>query len=63
MRYTSGPGFDSRWQINIFNSVLFKKHVKEREYYNLIMFYMAGVYHLHIPEILSQLDYPCPMWH
>ncbi len=25
MRYTSGPGFDSRWQPNIFNSVLFKK--------------------------------------
>ncbi len=29
---TSGPGFDSRWQPNIFNSVLFKKSVKEREY-------------------------------
>ncbi len=25
MRCTSGPGFNSRWRPNIFNSVLFKK--------------------------------------
>ncbi len=25
MCYTSGPGFDSQWRPNIFNSVLFKK--------------------------------------
>ncbi len=31
MRYTSSPGFDSRWRPNIFNSVLFKKPVKERD--------------------------------
>ncbi len=30
MRYTSGPGFDSCWRPNIFNSVLFKKPVKEK---------------------------------
>ncbi len=29
MRYASGPGFDSWWRPNIFNSVLLKKPVKE----------------------------------
>ncbi len=32
MHYASGPGFDSRWQLNIFNPVFKKKPVKEREY-------------------------------
>ncbi len=35
MLYTSGPGFDSQWRPNIFNSVLFKKAC-ERERIHLI---------------------------
>ncbi len=44
MHYTSGPGFDSRWRPNIFNSVLFKKPVKEREYTsNLIIIITSNI--------------------
>ncbi len=39
MRYTSGPGFDSRWRPNIFNSVLFKK-ASERE---KILFFWVSI--------------------
>ena len=37
MRYASGPGFDSRWQPNIFNSILLKKKkAYERERIHLM---------------------------
>ncbi len=42
MHYTSGPGLDSQWRPNIFNSVLFKKiYIKacERERIHLMRFY------------------------
>ncbi len=39
MHYTSGPGFNSRWRPNIFNSVLFKK-ASERERIHLIYIYI-----------------------
>ncbi len=36
MHYTSGPGLDSRSPPNIFDSVLFKKPMKERQYIHLM---------------------------
>ncbi len=38
--YTSGPGFNSRWRPNIFNSVLFK-NACERERIHLIIYILS----------------------